>query len=76
MATIADPQPRHHHARQRPATAGTRSPDGAVLQEDGIIAAIGTYDDLHRKYPDRAGDRHRQARSCCRASSTATTMSA
>jgi 5-methylthioadenosine/S-adenosylhomocysteine deaminase len=25
--------------------------DGAVLQEDGIIAAIGTYDDLHRRYP-------------------------
>jgi 5-methylthioadenosine/S-adenosylhomocysteine deaminase len=26
--------------------------DGAVLQEDGVIAAIGTFDDLHRRYPD------------------------
>jgi cytosine/adenosine deaminase-related metal-dependent hydrolase len=26
--------------------------DGAVLQEDGVIAAIGTYGDLHRRYPD------------------------
>ncbi len=26
--------------------------DGAVLQEDGIIAAVGTYEDLHRRYPD------------------------
>lgn len=26
-------------------------PDGAVLQEDGIITAVGTYDDLHRKHP-------------------------
>ena len=25
--------------------------DGAVLQEDGVIAAIGTYDDLSRRYP-------------------------
>ena len=25
--------------------------DGAVLQEDGVIAAVGTYDDLHRKHP-------------------------
>ena len=25
--------------------------DGAVLQEDGIITAVGTYDDLHRKHP-------------------------
>jgi 5-methylthioadenosine/S-adenosylhomocysteine deaminase len=25
--------------------------DGAVLQEDGIIVANGTYDDLHRRYP-------------------------
>ncbi len=25
--------------------------DGAVLQEDGVIVAIGTYDDLHRKHP-------------------------
>ena len=26
--------------------------DGAVVQEDGIIAAIGTYDDLSRRYRD------------------------
>ncbi len=26
--------------------------DGAVLQEDGVIAAVGTYDALHRRYPD------------------------
>ncbi len=26
-------------------------PDGAVLQEDGIIVALGTYEDLHRRYP-------------------------
>src|SRR4029450_4431213 len=25
--------------------------DGAVLQEDGVITAVGTYDDLHRKHP-------------------------
>jgi cytosine/adenosine deaminase-related metal-dependent hydrolase len=25
--------------------------DGAVLQEDGVIVAVGTYDDLHRKHP-------------------------
>ena len=25
--------------------------DGAVLQEDGIIAAIGTYAELSRKHP-------------------------
>jgi 5-methylthioadenosine/S-adenosylhomocysteine deaminase len=25
--------------------------DGAVLQEDGIIVATGTYEDLHRRYP-------------------------
>src|ERR1700741_3867382 len=27
-------------------------PDGAVLQEDGTIVAIGTYADLSRKYPN------------------------
>lgn len=27
-------------------------PDGAVLQEDGMITEIGTYDALHRKYPN------------------------
>jgi cytosine/adenosine deaminase-related metal-dependent hydrolase len=27
-------------------------PDGAVLQEDGTIAAIGTYSDLARQHPD------------------------
>src|SRR5262249_33283309 len=26
-------------------------PDGAVLQEDGIITAVGTFADLQRKYP-------------------------
>ena len=26
--------------------------DGAVLQEDGVIAAVGTFDDLHRRYRD------------------------
>lgn len=26
--------------------------DGAVLQENGIIAEVGTYDDLHRRYPN------------------------
>jgi 5-methylthioadenosine/S-adenosylhomocysteine deaminase len=25
--------------------------DGAVLQEEGVIAAVGTYDDLHKRYP-------------------------
>src|ERR1700722_6943890 len=25
--------------------------DGAVLQEDGVIVAVDTYDELHRKYP-------------------------
>src|SRR5215510_7165236 len=25
--------------------------DGAVLQEDGVIVAVGTYDDLHAKHP-------------------------
>jgi cytosine/adenosine deaminase-related metal-dependent hydrolase len=25
--------------------------DGALLQEDGIITAVGTYDDLHRRHP-------------------------
>jgi cytosine/adenosine deaminase-related metal-dependent hydrolase len=26
--------------------------EGAVLQEDGVIAAVGTYDDLSRRYPN------------------------
>jgi 5-methylthioadenosine/S-adenosylhomocysteine deaminase len=26
--------------------------DGAVVQDDGIIAALGTYEDLSRRYPD------------------------
>ena len=26
--------------------------DGAVLEKDGLIAAVGTYDDLSRRYPD------------------------
>lgn len=26
--------------------------DGAVLQEDGVIAEVGTYEALHRKYPN------------------------
>ena len=25
--------------------------DGAVLQEDGVIVVVGTYDDLHAKHP-------------------------
>src|SRR3984957_20287482 len=25
--------------------------DGAVLQEDGVIVGVGTYDELHRKHP-------------------------
>ena len=33
------------------ATEWEEIPDGAVLQEDGIITAVGTYDDLHRKHP-------------------------
>src|SRR4051812_20434180 len=44
--------------RSRAAITGTRDrlswneiKDGAVLQEDGVIAAVGTYDELHRKYP-------------------------
>src|SRR6478752_7762359 len=31
--------------------AGNEIKDGAVLQEDGVITAVGTYDDLHRKHP-------------------------
>ena len=27
-------------------------PDGAVLQDDGIIAEVGSYEALHRKYPN------------------------
>src|SRR5476651_1626686 len=26
--------------------------DGAVLQKDGVIEEVGTYEDLHRKYPN------------------------
>src|SRR5215475_11237916 len=44
--------------RSRAAITGTNDrlswneiKDGAVLQEDGIITAVGTYDDLHRKHP-------------------------
>src|SRR5580692_4508946 len=44
--------------RSRAAITGTKDrlswneiKDGAVLQEDGVITAVGTYDDLHRKYP-------------------------
>ena len=46
-----------------------------MLQEDGIITAVGTYDDLHRKHPT-VPVIGTARRSCCRASSTATTMSA
>src|SRR6266702_8483288 len=28
--------------------------DGAVLQQDGVIAAVGTYADLRKRYPDTA----------------------
>ena len=44
--------------RSRAAITGTNDrlswneiKDGAVLQEDGVITAVGTYDDLHRKHP-------------------------
>ena len=44
--------------RSRAAITGTKDrftwneiKDGAVLQEDGVIVAVGTYDDLHRKHP-------------------------
>ena len=44
--------------RSRAAITGTNDrlswneiKDGAVLQEDGVIVAVGTYDDLHRKHP-------------------------
>ena len=30
------------------------TPDGAVLQEDGVILALGRYDDLKARYPDVA----------------------
>lgn len=33
------------------ATAWEEMADGALIQEDGIITEIGTYDDLHRKHP-------------------------
>ena len=44
--------------RSRAAITGTNDrlswneiKDGAVLQEDGVIAAVGTYDDLRAKHP-------------------------
>ena len=44
--------------RSRAAITGTKDrftwnevKDGAVLQEDGVIVAVGTYDDLHAKHP-------------------------
>jgi len=44
--------------RSRAAITGTKDrftwneiKDGAVLQEDGVIVDVGTYDDLHRKHP-------------------------
>ena len=44
--------------RSRAAITGTNDrlswneiKDGAVLQEDGVIAAVGTYDDLSAKHP-------------------------
>ena len=48
--------------------------EGAVVQEGGIIADIGTYEELSRKHPTMPviGT---AARSCCPASSTATIMS-
>jgi cytosine/adenosine deaminase-related metal-dependent hydrolase len=33
------------------ATEWEEIPDGAVLQEDGIITAVGTYEDLHTRHP-------------------------
>ena len=49
--------------------------DGAVLQEDGVIVAVGTYDDLHRKHPTVPVIGTGKG-SCCRASSTAIITSA
>ncbi len=44
--------------RSRAAITGVRDrfawdeiADGAVLQEDGVIVAVGTFDDLHRRHP-------------------------
>jgi len=34
--------------------------DGAVFQEDGVIAEIGSFAQLSRKHPDCVGHRHRQ----------------
>jgi len=33
------------------ATGAAVLPDGAVVQEDGVIVAVGRYDDLSRRYP-------------------------
>ncbi len=41
--------------RSRSLVAGASTdpiPDGAVLQEDGVVVAIGSYDDLSRRYRD------------------------
>ena len=35
-------------------------PDGAVLQEDGVIVAIGSYRGAQPRAPEPAGHRHRQ----------------
>ena len=76
MATSLDPQPRHdRHVRSTAHAHGSEIHDGAVLQEDGIIAAVGTYDDLRASATRPYRDRHAATRSCCPASSTATTMS-
>jgi hypothetical protein len=61
------------HAQDRHRWNGVA--DGAVLQEDGVIAAISTYEELSRKHPDCRSSAP-ATRSCCRASSTATIMSA
>jgi cytosine/adenosine deaminase-related metal-dependent hydrolase len=37
--------------RTTSATTWEEIADGALLQEDGVIVAVGTYDDLHRKHP-------------------------
>ena len=50
--------------------------DGAVLQEDGVIVAIGTYEELQPALSRTRPSSAPATRSCCRASSTATIMSA
>ncbi len=69
--------------RSRAAITGTKDrlswneiKDGAVLQKDGVIEEVGTYEAAAPQVPERDRDRHGARRSCCRASSTGTIMSA